>query len=124
MLRTVLATGVLILSQAATAEAQDTQASSEARDPAGQRQGFSQRRSRLGYTETTPVFAGPTSPQGEIEETDRELEPAFRFPQIDAAFQPWRDWKSNANKEHGVQLSAHYSTLYQGLAAKPETKGR
>jgi hypothetical protein len=116
MLRVVLVSGVVLLSLAAAAEAQDTQASSEASEPAGQRPGFSERRSRLGYTETTPAFAGPNSPQGEIEETDRELEPAFRFPQIDAAFQPWRDWKSSANKEHGVQLSAHYSTLYQGLS--------
>ena len=78
--------------------------------------GFALRRSRLGYTETTPLFAGPNSPQGEVEETDRELVPAFRFPAVDAAFEPWRDWKTNANRSHGVQLSAHYSTLYQGLS--------
>jgi hypothetical protein len=84
--------------------AQDDPTSREASEPGQQPQGFTQRRSRLGYTETTPVFAGPNSPQGEIEDTDRELEPVFRFPQIDAAFQPWRDWKSSANKEHGVQL--------------------
>jgi porin len=96
--------------------AQDDPTSAEANETADQRQGFSQRRSRLGYTETTPVFAGPNSPEGEVEETDRARNPAFRFPQIDATFQRWRDWKSSANKEHGVQLSAHYSTLYQGLS--------
>ena len=101
---------------ASPVSAQHDPTSREASEPGTEPQGFSQRRSRFGYTETTPAFAGPISPQGEIEETDRELEPAFRFPQIDAAFQPWRDWKSNANKEHGVQLSAHYSTLYQGLS--------
>ena len=83
---------------ASPVSAQDDQTSREASEPGTERQGFSQRRSRLGYTESTPVFAGPTSPQGEIEEADQELEPAFRFPQIDAAFQPWRDWKANANK--------------------------
>ena len=84
------------------ASAQDDPTSREATELGQQPLGFSQRHSRLGYTETTPVFAGPNSPQGEIEETDRELEPAFRSPQIDAAFQPWRDWKSSANNEHGV----------------------
>ena len=114
MPRTVLAIAVVLL--ASPTSAQDDPASSEASEREVQRQGFSQRRSRLGYTETNPVFAGPTSPQGEIVESDQELAPAFRFPRADAAFQPWRDWKSNANKEHGVQLSAHYSTLYQGLS--------
>jgi porin len=114
MPRAVLAIAVVLL--ASPTSAQDDPASSEASEPEAQRQSFSLRRSRLGYTESTPVFAGPTSPQGEVEETDRELDPAFRFPGVDAAFQPWRDWKSSANKEHGVQLSAHYSTLYQGLS--------
>ena len=91
-------------------------ATAESVEADGRQTGFALRQSRLGYTDTTPVFAGPNSPQGEVEETDRELVPAFRFPQIDAAFQPWRDWKTNANKAHGVQLSAHYSTLYQGLS--------
>ena len=85
-------------------------------EPTRQRQGFSLRRSRLGYTESTPPFAGPTSPQGEVEETDRALDPAFRFPQIDASFQPWQDWKRSANEDYGVQLAAHYSTLSQGLS--------
>jgi hypothetical protein len=120
MLRTSLAIGVVLLSlaiiQADAAEAQDAEASIEEAEPTRQRQGFTNRRSRLGYTETTPVFAGPNSPQGEIEETDRELDPALRFPQIDAAFQPWQDRKRDANEVYGIQLSAHYSTLYQGLS--------
>jgi carbohydrate-selective porin OprB len=114
MLRAVLVLFVALL--ASPTSAQEDPASSEATAQEAQRQGFSTRRSRLGYTETNPVFAGPTSPQGEIEETDRELDPAFRFPGIDAAFQPWHDWQRKANNEHGVQLSAHYSTLYQGLS--------
>jgi carbohydrate-selective porin OprB len=114
MLRALLVLFVVLL--ASPTSAQEDPASSEATAQEAQRQGFSTRRSRLGYTETNPVFAGPTSPQGEIEETDRELDPAFRFPGIDAAFQPWHDWQRKANNEHGVQLSAHYSTLYQGLS--------
>ena len=51
-----------------------------------------------------------------MEEADREKDPAFRFPTIDAAFKPWTDWKATNSKEHGVQLSAHYSTLFQGLS--------
>jgi uncharacterized protein with LGFP repeats len=107
MLRAVLVLFVVLL--ASPTSAQEDPASIEATEQEAQRQGFSQRRSRLGYTETAPVFAGPNFPQGEVEETDRELDPAFHFPGIDAAFQPWRDWKSNANTEHGVQLSAHVS---------------
>ena len=113
-LKLIILASVGVLASPAVTLAQST--SDEASESSTQRQGFSQRRSRLGYTQTTPAFAGPNSPQGEIEETDREVEPALRFPQIDEAFEPWRDWKSNANKEHGVQLSAHYSTLYQGLS--------
>ena len=118
MLRAVLATGALLLSQAMSPvlanEDQDTAESSE--EPAPKQQSYLQRRSRLGYTDSTPVFAGPNSPQGEIEETDRERDPAFRFPAVDAAFKPWHDWKASANEQHGAQLSAHYSTLFQGLS--------
>ena len=120
MLRAVLTTGALLLSQATSPayanDEQDTAASSDLEQPAEEHQGFLQRRSRLGYTDSTPVFAGPNSPQGEIEETDRERDPAFRFPEVDATFRPWHDWKTSAHEEYGVQLSAHYSTLFQGLS--------
>ena len=82
----------------------------------GRVDGFSSRRSRTGYTDRNPPFGGPTSPNGDLEEADREMEPAFRFPAIDAAFQPWTKWKTQTNTEHGVQLSAHYSTLFQQLS--------
>ena len=78
-----------------------------------QARGFSQSGSRIGFTENPPRFGGPTSPQGEIHEADEEVDPAFRFPRIDAAFEPWNTWKSRQNSEHGFALSAHYSTLYQ-----------
>ena len=114
MQRVAMAIAVALV--ASPTVAQDKPAERAETDTEAQRQGFSLRRSRLGFAETNPVFAGPTSPQGEIVETDQEQAPAFRFPRADAAFQPWHDWKSNANKAHGVQLSAHYSTLYQGLS--------
>jgi hypothetical protein len=67
MLRVVLATGVVLLSlpvvQLYASEGQGAPTPSEAGERAGQRQGFSQRGSRLGYTEATPVFAVSSSPQ-------------------------------------------------------------
>jgi porin len=71
--------------------------------------------SRVGYNATRPLFGGPTSPEGEIEETDRTRTPAFTFPAIYESFAGWRDWKRALNDEHGLQLSAHYSTLFQRL---------
>jgi len=97
--------------------AEDSELSAVDEEQGEEQQGFSSRRSRLGYTESTPAFGGPNSPQGEVEEADRELDPAFRFPQVDAALQPWRDWKTDANKKFGAQFSAHYSTLYQQLSS-------
>ena len=75
--------------------------------------GLSQRGSRIGYTEHPPRFGSRTSPAGEMDEADAELDPAFRFPKIDAAFEPWTNWKRQQNTNHGFQISAHYSTLYQ-----------
>jgi hypothetical protein len=74
-----LVTGGLGTSPSSRAEEQEL-AETGASDDSPQASGFSQRRSRIGYTEVTPVFAGPNSPQGDIEETVRELHPAFRFP--------------------------------------------
>ena len=68
-----------------------------------------------GYS-TKPVFGGPNSPEGQLEEDDRVKEPAFRFPAVYDFFQPWRDWKRQQNDDHGFQLSGHYSTLYQGAS--------
>ena len=35
---------------------------------------------------------------------DRILEPAFRFPKIDAAFEPWSAWKTRQNQQHGLRI--------------------
>lgn len=78
--------------------------------------GFHARGSRHGFTKSPPVFGGRNSPAGEIDEADAEIDPAFHFPSIDAAFEPWNEWKRRQNKERGFQFSAHYSTLYQGLS--------
>ena len=78
-----------------------------------QARGLSQTGSRRGFTQNPPRFGGPTSPAGEIHEADEEIDPAFRFPRIDAAFEPWNNWKRRQNEEHGFALSAHYSTLFQ-----------
>ena len=70
---------------------------------------------RVGYN-YRPVFGGPNSPAGQMEETDRVTEPAFRLPGIYNKTQPWRDWKKRQNEEHGLQLSGHYTTLYQSIS--------
>ena len=85
-------------------------------DPDRQARGFTSRESRTGFTTSKPIFGGPTSPEGQLEEADRVKEPAFRFPSIDAAFEPWVAWKTRQNEENGLQISAHYSTLFQGLS--------
>lgn len=67
-------------------------------------------------------FGGPTSPAGEIEESAVKVTPAFRFPSIDAALEPWVQWKAEQDQDHGVQFSAHYSTLGQRLSdSLPDT---
>ena len=92
-------------------------ASSQTKDQdSRESRGFSQRESSTGYTDSMPVFGGPTSSEGQLEEADRVLDPAFRFPVIDAFYQPWTDWKTNANKQRGVQISTHYSTMAQYLS--------
>ena len=70
---------------------------------------------KSGYS-TRPAFGGPNSPAGQMEETDREVEPAFRLPAIYDKTQGWRDWKKRQNEEHGFQLSGHYTTLYQQIS--------
>ena len=78
--------------------------------------GYSARRSKTGYAKERPRFGGRTSPEGEIVESDTELDPAFRFPKIDAAMEPWTAWKTELNEDSGIAFSAHYSTMYQGLS--------
>ena len=51
-----------------------------------------------------------------MDEADIEIDPAFRFPAFDGFFGPWTAWKKKQNEDHGLQLSAHYSTMYQGLS--------
>jgi len=80
------------------------------------RRGLHERGSRIGYTEAPPRFGGPTSPAGEMDEADIEIDPAFRFPAFDGFFGPWTAWKKKQNEDHGLQLSAHYSTMYQSLS--------
>ena len=78
--------------------------------------GFSARKSKTGYADELPPFGGRNSPAGEIVESDTELDPAFRFPKIDAAMQPWTDWKRKTGDEQAIAISAHYSTMFQSLS--------
>lgn len=70
---------------------------------------------KVGYS-TIPAFGGPNSPEGQLEESDRVKEPAFRFPAIYDFFQPWRDWKKKQNEDYGFQLTGHYTMLFQGAS--------
>ncbi len=70
------------------------------------------RHSKSGY-QSDGGFGGPTSVRGELGEEDRIKEPAFRFPAIDAALQPWFDYKKDLNDRHGLQLGVHYTTTFQ-----------
>ena len=81
-----------------------------------QRRGISDIRSRTGEPIQTPPFGGRNSPSGEIVETQTVEEPAFRFPAVDATFEPWHEWKDRTSKDHGIQLSAHYSTMFVSLS--------
>jgi porin len=70
---------------------------------------------KVGYS-TQPAFGGPNSPEGQLEEADRIKEPAFHFPDVYNAFEPWRNWKKKLNDDHGIQFTGHYTTLYQGVS--------
>ena len=74
--------------------------------------GFISSIQRIGYGDL-PVFGGANSPEGLLIESDREKEPAFRFPAIYDSFDGWRGLKKSWNDEHGFQFTGHYSTLYQ-----------
>jgi len=115
MKRLIALTAILFFANPAFS--QDTEdEESEAQEPARQAKGYSDRESKNGYTTERPAFGGPISPSGALEEADRVLDPAFRFPKMDAAFAPWNAWKAKTNDEHGIQLSAHYSTMAQYLS--------
>ncbi len=77
--------------------------------------GSDERRSKSGY-ESVGDFGGPTSVRGELEEEDRIKEPAFRFPAIDTALQPWFDTKKDLNDRLGLQFGVHYTTTFQGAS--------
>jgi len=89
-----------------TVAAQETSATKESEPPDSYKVGY----------RTKPVFGGPNSPEGQLEESDRIKEPAFRFPAVYNTFEPWRDWKKKLNDDHGIQITGHYTTLYQGLS--------
>jgi porin len=121
--RSATLAGILLLSSSATLFAQDEATAGDAQEsavkdgqPDRQRRGLSDLRSRTGEPVQTPPFGGRNSPSGEIVETQTVEEPAFRFPRIDEAVQPWHEWKEDISKTHGIQLSAHYSTMFVSLS--------
>jgi porin len=102
---------VELLTQAQTDETGNVSVASDANEAAE----FFRRRYQIGYSRR-PVFGGPNSPEGQLEESDRVKEPAFRFPAIYDATEPWREWKRRRNEVNGLQISGHYTTLYQALS--------
>jgi porin len=89
---------------------------SAAKDDRPATRGLSSTDYKAGYATSRPVFGGPNSPEGTLEEADRLKVPAFRFPAIDQTFKPWEEWKRQTNDEHGIQVAASYSTLFQQLS--------
>jgi porin len=63
-----------------------------------------------------PPFGGPNTPGGMAEEDDRVKKPAMRLGGFDGALGPWFKWKRRVSEEHGLQISGHYVSLYQGLS--------
>jgi porin len=116
LLFVAMAVALLPVSQAEEAESEAVSAEVQDVSQVRQARGLTSRESKTGFTTSTPVFGGPTSPEGQLEEADRLTEPAFRFPKIDETLEPWFAWKTRQNQEHGIQLSAQYSTLFQGLS--------
>ncbi|MGI9343698.1 MAG: carbohydrate porin [Gammaproteobacteria bacterium] len=105
MRRTGLALLVLSSSTASLGAAAETAG-------AGGETGFRDEKHEIGYTRR-PLFGGPNSPEGQLEDNDRVTEPVFRVPRVYGAFEPWREWKRGMNDRHGFQFSGHYSTLGQ-----------
>lgn len=70
---------------------------------------------QVGYAHR-PVFGGPESPEGQLEENDRVREAAFEFPAIYEFFDPWRDFKRRLNEKRYLQLTGHYATMFQGVS--------
>ena len=66
--------------------------------------------------EEKPGFGGPNSPVGQVRESNRNREPAFRFPEIYALARPWRDWKQGVSDLNGLALTGHYTTLSQRIS--------
>ena len=66
---------------------------------------------KVGYTRK-PVFGGPNSPEGQIEDNDQVKYPIIRWPWAYEAAAPWRERKALLNEQHNFQLSGHYATLY------------
>jgi len=73
-------------------------------------------RNKYDFT-TDTKFGGPSSAQGQLEDDDRVKEPAFRFPGIYDAFEPWRDWKKKLKDNYGFSFTGHYASMYQGLSS-------
>lgn len=66
-------------------------------------------------TGTAVDFGGPASPRGLKEQAEKPKTPAFRFPEIDAAFKPWQDWKKSIKDDHGFSFNGHYAASVQGV---------
>jgi len=64
---------------------------------------------------TETLFGGPSSPEGQIENSTRPRDPAFRFDGIYDSFESWRDWKSGVKDDHGFAFSGHYAIAGQGI---------
>ena len=64
-------------------------------------------------------LGGPASVGGLLEEDDAVKEPALRMPFFDDLLGPWFDYKGKLSEEHGLQVGAAYTYLYQSASDAP-----
>ena len=66
-----------------------------------------------------PQFGGPSSVGAELRDDATDKKPAFRFESIDNFLQPYFDFKTRTNKDHGFAFGFDYTTMYQGASESP-----
>jgi len=69
---------------------------------------------KAGYSEL-PLFGGPNSALGQLEENDRVRKPAIRTPALDPVRESWFDWKKQLSEKYGIEFSGHYAALYTAV---------
>ena len=65
-------------------------------------------------------FGGPNSPEGQLQESEREKAAMFNWNNIFGKYEPWHEWKKEVKDDHGFHFSGHHASMYQGLSDAPQ----